>query len=418
MSMVIIIILLIAMMFLVVPYRVKNPPRNFPYLTIGLIAINLMAHLIACDLKNPVFQIRLDVIQKFALVWGASPVYTLLTSMFLHADIFHLAGNMLFLWVFGPPVEDRLKPALYIFTYLLAGAAGHVVQAALGTTGFLGIQVPNIGASGAIFGILGAYWYLYSWSPVCVFYSIIWFFRGTFEAKAFWVIGIYFLLNVISGFRGRAEGAIGGTANFAHVGGALAGMILVLGLQIKRDTSDVSNIKAAQADVEDIGLLSCQEVWRLVEANPEDESLLQEYAEKACRDGSRDDLIKAFKFNKRAVLVACPQTAMQLALMSPESCNIFTPSDLIYIGKFAESVNNVNAALSLYGYVTQNHPESAEVELALFRLAAIQWNKNRNSGDAIGYLNQLLERFPNGRLLFDAEDLRDAITKQIDGMAA
>lgn len=416
--MVIIIILLMAMLFMVVPYRVKNPPRRFPYLTVGLIGINVLVHLAASDLSHPIFLIRGDVIKHFALVWGTSPVYTMLTSMFLHADVFHLAGNMLFLWVFGPPVEDRLKPALYIFTYLLAGAAGDVVQAALGTTGFLGIDVPNIGASGAIFGILGAYWYLYSWSPVCVFYSIIWFFRGTFEAKAFWVIGIYFLMNVISGFRGRAEGAVGGTANFAHVGGALAGAILVLGLQIKRDTSDVSQIKAAHADTKDLGLLSCGEVWRLVEANPEDESLLQEYSEKASRDGSKDDLLRAFNFNKRAVLISCPQAAMQLIMISPESCNVFDPSDLIYTGKYAESIDNIHAALSIYSIVAEQYAESPEVELALFRLAAVQWYKNHNSADALHYLNQILEKFPNGRLLFDAEDLKDSIARQTGGMAA
>ena len=276
----ILIILLLALSFMVLPYRVKNPPRKFPIVTVTLICLNVLVHLYASDLHHPIMIIRADVVEKYALIWGGSPVYTILTSMFLHADILHLAGNMLYLWVFGPAVEERLGIPMFIFAYLLAGAAGDVAQVALDASGVMGMSVPTIGASGAIFGILGAYWYVYSWSPVCVFYSILWVFRGTWEKKAFWVIGVYFALNLIAGINARLNGQLGGIANFAHVGGCLAGVVLVWALQIRRDSAAVSQAKAAHADTKDINLLSCIDVGRLVEANPDDEQLFVDYAKK------------------------------------------------------------------------------------------------------------------------------------------
>ena len=139
--------------------------------------------------------IRMDVVDAYALRWGASPFYTLFTALFLHGSITHLLGNMLFLWVFGPAVEDRLRVPGYLGLYLLAGLTGHAAQAGLGAVE--GIFVPNIGASGCIMGVLGAYWYLFSWSKVCVAYFFWIFFRiyyGVLEIAAVWVIGAYFAL--------------------------------------------------------------------------------------------------------------------------------------------------------------------------------------------------------------------------------
>jgi membrane associated rhomboid family serine protease len=198
--------------------------------------------------------VKREVVEAYGLRWGLSPLYTIITSTFLHGGILHLAGNMLYLWIFGPAVEDRLGVKLYLCLYFLAGFAGDVAQGALASAGAIAAAVPLIGASACIMGVLGAYWYLYAWSPVCIFYwvSLIW--RGTFEVAAVWVIGFYFLMDLANGFVGRYAGQVGGVANFAHVGGVLAGLMLVWALGIKRDSDQVSRVKAIQAECQDINL--------------------------------------------------------------------------------------------------------------------------------------------------------------------
>ena len=405
-------ILLLALACMVLPYGVKNPPRRFPLITIILIGLNVLVHCLACDFRNPLYMIRMDVVDKYALVWGGSPVYTIFTSMFLHGDVFHLAGNMLYLWVFGRAVEDRLGAPMYIFAYLLAGAAGDVAQVALDASGVLGMSVPIIGASGAIFGILGAYWYLYPWSQVSVFYSFLWVFRGVWEKKAFWVIGIYFVVNLITGVRGRLDGQLGGVANFAHVGGCLAGVVLVWALQIRRDSSAISDAKAVQAEVRDISLLSCADLCKLVEANPGDEQLFVDYARKTIQDGSRTNVEHAITMNPRAVMIGCPEVALYYLINLTGNHQLFCAGDLIYLGKLAEAGNNLGGALGAYGMVEQFHPDSRELEMALYRTAALLWHKVRDGNRAVGKLEELLSRFPNGALMFDAQDLRDLILRE------
>ncbi|MCL5105734.1 MAG: rhomboid family intramembrane serine protease [Armatimonadetes bacterium] len=405
-------ILLAVMLFLVVPYRVKNPPRTFPVATVVLIGINLLVHLIACNMNHPLFAIRRDSLMSFALRWGESPVHTVFTAMFLHGDIFHLAGNMLYLWVFGPAVEDRLGIPRYILLYFLAGFSGTVAQVALDASGILGVAVPTIGASGCIFGVLGAYWYIYSWSPVCIFYSILWFFRGTFELKAMWVIGAYFIVNIYSGIQARSAGSLGGVANFAHVGGAAAGLLLAFAFQVKRDSSEVSEVKAAHAEVKDLNLLSCADLRKLVESAPDDEALLIQYAQKAVRDGDVQDMRFALDRNLRAILTNCPDAALTYVAVLQGPTDHFTPGDLVYLGKLAEQQARPGQALQVYELIEKNHPNSPEIEVALYRTAAVLWHRLHDGPRALAKVTELLTRFPSGRLMFEAEDLRDDITRQ------
>lgn len=407
----ILLILLIALACMALPYGVKNPPRRFPYVTVTLMCLNIVIHFLASDPTTSLYVLRADIVGRYALVWGSSPLYTILTSMFLHGDILHLAGNMLYLWVFGPAVEDRLGVRMFIFAYLLAGAAGDVAQVALDASGLLGVSVPIIGASAAIFGILGAYWYVYSWSPVCVFYSFLWVIRGVAEKKAFWVIGVYFLLNLATAVQGRLHGQIGGTANFAHVGGCLAGVVLVWALQIRRDSPAISEAKANHAEVRDINLLPCADVCKLAEANPDDEQLFVEYARKTCRDGKKDDVEQAVTMNPRLVMVACPEVALYYVINLNGNRKLFSAGDILHLGKAGEAIGNFGAALGAYTLVRQHHTDSPEAEIALFRSAALLWRELHDGVQVVQKLDELLTRFPNGALMFDAEDLRETILR-------
>jgi membrane associated rhomboid family serine protease len=150
---------------------------------------------------------------------------TILTSMFMHGGLLHIAGNMIFLWVFGNNVEDSMGRGKFVLFYLLAGAAAVYSQAALDT----GSLVPTIGASGAVAGVLGAYALLYPRARVLTLIFII-FFVTFVEIPAFVLLGIWFVLQflpAVGQFATPDLAGEGGVAYFAHVGGFIFGLALI-----------------------------------------------------------------------------------------------------------------------------------------------------------------------------------------------
>jgi len=145
---------------------------------------------------------------------------TLFTSMFLHGSILHVLGNMLYLWVFGDNVEDAMGPVRFLIFYLLCGTVASFSQIAVGA----GSSVPLVGASGAIAGVLAAYFMLYPYARVLTIIPIFFFLRLV-PIPAVFLIGFWFVLQLISG--AGALGTTTGVAWFAHIGGFLAGLLLV-----------------------------------------------------------------------------------------------------------------------------------------------------------------------------------------------
>lgn len=158
---------------------------------------------------------------------------TLFTSMFMHGGIAHIAGNMLFLWIFGDNIEDRLGHVRYVFFYLLCGviaSLAHVFATAAFATDQSSLLVPSLGASGAISGVLGAYILLHPSRRVTVFL-----FRFLTEVPAWVAIGIWFGFQLISGLGMLGGGSQqGGVAYAAHVGGFIAGLVLIKFFDIGR----------------------------------------------------------------------------------------------------------------------------------------------------------------------------------------
>ena len=162
------------------------------------------------------------------------PVYlTLITSMFMHGGIAHIFGNMLFLFIFGDNIEDRLGHLRYLIYYLVCGilaGLAHVFATALFATDASALLVPSLGASGAISGVLGGYILLFPTNRVMVLLS--WFFV---PVPAFVAIGLWFVFQLISGLGILGSGAqAGGVAYAAHIGGFVAGLILIKIFEIGR----------------------------------------------------------------------------------------------------------------------------------------------------------------------------------------
>jgi membrane associated rhomboid family serine protease len=205
------------------------PSRTTPVVTIGLIAANALVFLHQLTLGERQLQI-------FVETYGVVPAYftwtSVLTSMFLHGGWLHFGGNMLYLWIFGDNVEDRLGHGRYLLFYLGSGAAAALGQTATSPSSF----VPMVGASGAIAGVMGAYFVLFPHSRVLTAVFIV-FFMDLVEVPAIFFLGIWFLMQFFSGVGSLgADAAQGGVAFWAHIAGFVVGALVGLIWRARRST--------------------------------------------------------------------------------------------------------------------------------------------------------------------------------------
>ena len=196
------------------------PSRTTPFVTVGLIAVNALIFFYEQSLPAP----RLEqFIASYALVPAWFTWTALFTSPFLHGGWMHVISKMLYLWIFGDNVEDRLGHARFLIFYLGAGAAAAVLQMLFNPFS----SVPMLGASGAIAGVMGAYFVLYPHSRVLTFVFLL-IFVDLVEIPALFFLGIWFLMQLLSGVGslGVRNAAGGGTAFWAHIGGFVVGLAI------------------------------------------------------------------------------------------------------------------------------------------------------------------------------------------------
>ena len=204
-----------------IPLRDVIPSRTTPYVTVTLILLNAIVFLYELSLGSSLNQF----IFSYGLVPAEFSWLTVFSSMFLHGGLLHVGGNMLYLWIFGDNVEDRVGHGRFVAIYLLCGIAAALAQTY--TNG--GSTVPMVGASGAVAGVMGAYFVLYPRSrivtlvPIVIFIQII-------EIPAIFFLGIWFLMQFVSGVGSLATAgqSIGGIAFWAHVAGFTAGAAGIL----------------------------------------------------------------------------------------------------------------------------------------------------------------------------------------------
>lgn len=209
------------------PIRDHNPSGRTPFVTYGLIAINMLVFLGYWG------QFSAPGLDQFFYTWGLVPDeilsgrggLTLITHMFLHGGWMHLLGNMLFLWIFGDNMEDAFGHLRYLGFYILCGLAAAALQIAGDPTS----NGPMVGASGAIAGVLGGYLLLFPRAKVDVLLIFIVFFR-IFAIQAWIVLGIWFGLQLVNGLGATQDGV----AYLAHVGGFVAGAVLTFPALMRR----------------------------------------------------------------------------------------------------------------------------------------------------------------------------------------
>ncbi|NET48810.1 MAG: rhomboid family intramembrane serine protease [Merismopedia sp. SIO2A8] len=213
-----------------VPLRDENPTTITPYVTFALIAVNIAVFFHQISL-NP------DALEAFIRMWGVVPAritahlngaasdsvwITLVSSQFLHANLLHLGGNMLYLWIFGNNIEDKLGHTRYLVFYLVCGVLAALSQWFFFQQG----AVPMVGASGAIAGVMGAYIIRFPSAKILTFFPMFFFF--TFKVPAYVFLGFWFVQQALFsvGTTLAAGGGEGGVAYWAHAGGFVFGALL------------------------------------------------------------------------------------------------------------------------------------------------------------------------------------------------
>lgn len=215
-----------------IPLKDTIPSRTFPYVNVSLIIINIgfFFYELSLGIKLGEFLYTFGLVPRrfFFLSLNEASFFTrylpFLSSLFLHGGWFHLLGNMLFLWIFGDNVEDRMGHFKYLVFYLLCGFCAGLAHLYLNSNS----PVPAVGASGAISGVMGAYFILFPHSRVITLLPVF-FFLSFVEIPAFFFIGVWFLFQLLSGTASlMVRGAIReGVAWWAHIGGFLSGIALV-----------------------------------------------------------------------------------------------------------------------------------------------------------------------------------------------
>jgi len=216
-----------------IPLRDDQPSFSTPFINYFLIVLNVVVFAWELSVGHRAlnsFMMEFGVVPRHTLaaLGGNAPgglaaaVLPMFTSMFLHASFLHVAGNMLFLWIFGDNVEDYLGHFTYLIFYLISGLAAGATHILLNQAS----RIPSVGASGAIAGVMGAYFILYPKARVLVWFPPIFF----FHVPAWLMLGYWFVANFLSGTTmaiAETSQTSGGVAFWAHIGGFVAGVVMI-----------------------------------------------------------------------------------------------------------------------------------------------------------------------------------------------
>jgi len=383
---------------MLLPYRAKNPPDRFPVVTLIIIIVNVLVYAVTSDCF---LTIRDSMVEQYALSHATFSLLRVLTSMFLHQNILHIAGNMLFLWIFGSALEGRIGPGKYLALYLASGMSGDILHdIVLGTAHPL---LFSLGASGAIMGVVGAYLYVFPFSTVCVFVMFAMRF-SVHEFQARWVILFYVLMDMLEALMFAGKDGVG---HLAHLGGAGVGFALVLILRVKRDTRTVSAAQAVHAELKDYSLLSLDELSALSQKPDPGIDVIMAYCSK-CIDktgGGRPDLCLAAIKEHQTLLMAKGDVNLVawLILQIPPHIGGMAPIFYLRLATQLEKVYSNEYAAGLYRRVYELDPSGPDTETALYRLARLMESAFQNRAQAVGIYSEQLRRFPHGRFALEAE---------------
>ncbi len=327
---------------MLLPYRCKNPPETFPLATYLLIAINIAVYAVTSD---GFVQVKESVVDTYGLSYQHMSARNWAASLFLHGDPMHLLGNCWFLHIFGASVEGRLKTPKFLVLYFFAGLTGDFLHMAIFGPSFP--DIPTIGASGAIMGVMGAAIYMFPHAEVLVFYGYG-FYWGTTSWALLWVGIMYVAFDVVGVI---CCGPYSGVANLAHLGGVGGGLLFALIARVKRDTETQSQARSVLADSHDLGILNKYELRPLADTAPDDPLVALHWfrAEERAGFGFSAQCLDGFRRNLRKMIETLPVESVGQALVSYEAAGYQVPiRDGLQIALKLEGSAAPNLAATLY----------------------------------------------------------------------
>jgi len=370
------------------PYRCKNPPESLPAATYSLILVNTVVYALTSD---SFLQIKESVLDTYGLKFNDINIVDATFSLFLHGNLFHLLGNMWFLYLFGSAVEGRLRTPKFLLVYFVAGFAGDALH--LTMFGATHPDLPGIGASGAIMGLMGAALYMFPYAQIDVFYWWGWYGIGTTCWQLRWVACIYMAYDA---FEALLFGADNGVANLAHLGGVAGGFAMVIILRAKRDTEQASEAKATLAEVKDYSVLASYELEEMAKSNPNDTLITLHWMSRALRDpGGPKPACRTAFFNhlNRIVREQPGESVAQVLAGFASAPSEIPPRSALDVAMRIEGGPAPQLALQLYDMALRSgKADEQELLVALLRGGILCENPFGNIPRAIAAYQEVVKR--------------------------
>ncbi|MBD3291464.1 MAG: rhomboid family intramembrane serine protease [Armatimonadia bacterium] len=374
---------------LLFPIGTERQRSGFPWATVALIVANTFVFFFLQTGPESA---------NFSLVYGRFEWWMPLTYMFAHGGFLHLAGNMLFLWVFGPHAEDALGRGRFMLVYFSAGfasAALHVLASITLYPDDLGIGL--VGASGAIMGVVALF--VLRFHGVRVRFFFWWILPYVFYVRALWV-GIAFLgWDLLSALMMGGDGAMGGVAHWAHIGGFAAGATWAWALKLTREgTHEIKHDEARDLIAAGAWLAAARKLEERIAERPGDRDLHAEAA--ACYEmvaGKHEDAARHWNEHLRLLLLGRGRSeAVELfgRLTDRFDPADFDPAVLMRLGAACEGTGHEEMALPALMAVMQAHPDSEQAPDAALRAAGLL-SRHDNAARSREILKSIEERWPD-----------------------
>jgi len=394
-------------MFIVIPYDNDRQTSRFPAVTYALIAVNVIAYLWLLSWN------RNDVMSIMGLTPSHPSIENILSSMFVHKDIYHLGFNMLFLWLFGPSVEDalgRLEYGIFYFGSGFAAALMHVAvthglvanSAATYNSYLSPADIPMVGASGAIAGVLGVFAVRFYKTRIRLWYFLFLVFIirwGRFTIPAWIGLTIWFFLQLLGGIRGIIMPESGGVAYWSHIGGMLFGMILASALRMGLEGTKEYLMTHAKSS------LACGTTWdaaekllALLKYEPNNADAHRELARTYALQQNTAEAISHYLKSMELHLQKdeCEEAVEDLIQLKQFYPGIRLPLKPAYqLARYLLESKNYVPALLLLEEIVDSYPGTEESEIALMKAGDIYLTELDNPRSALTCYEKFLREHPD-----------------------
>jgi membrane associated rhomboid family serine protease len=414
MALVLIVGLIAAMVAPLIPMRRRPTGLSaFPFITLLLLASNLLIFFATTGRDG---EPRMDILTTYGLLPSSPAVYTLITHMFLHGSLLHVCGNMLGLWLFGPHVEEAVghwEYGLFYFGCGIAAALTHLLITHFFLTN--AVTIPMVGASGAIFGILGLFAVRFWRAKVRVFLI--------FQIQAVWAVSAFVLLQIIAGLWSFSDqGLTESSANWAHIGGFFFGAIMAVPLRMREQSRREYDLEDAAKSVA-LGENDAAAVYYrnalLINANdPETHyALAKVYIKLRQGEAAHRHFMDALRLHLQGGHSLAAARVYEDAIAGFEAFPL--PAFLLQrVASACEESFQYSLAVHALAELCRDHPGAKEAEMSLLRLGKLQLNKMNQPQNAEGIFAEFIRLYPESEWRMHAQKLRQEARVAGSGLIA